>query len=95
MEQILSQQNIAEKIALHFENHIVFFPVRHHSPVCSYQLRNTIEAYQPEIILIEGPENANDLIPVLTDEKTTLPAAIYYFYKDKKKYISEDAEDYH
>ncbi len=95
MEQILSQQNIAEKIALHFENHIVFFPVRHHSPVCSYQLRNVIKLYQPEIILIEGPENANDLIPVLTDEKTTLPAAIYYFYKDKKKYVSEDAEDYH
>ena len=95
MEQILSQQNIAEKIALNFQNQVVFFPVRHHSPVCSYQLRKTIEAYQPEIILIEGPENANDLISVLTDEKTVLPCAIYYFYKDKKKYISEDAEDYH
>ncbi|MBR1554558.1 MAG: hypothetical protein IJ644_04095 [Oscillospiraceae bacterium] len=95
MEQILSQQNIAEKIALNFQNQVIFFPVRHHSPVCSYQLRKTIEACQPEIILIEGPENANDLISVLTDEKTVLPCAIYYFYKDKKKYISEDAEDYH
>ena len=95
MEQILSQQNIAEKIELNFQNQVVFFPVRHHSPVCSYHLRKTIEAYQPEIILIEGPENANDLISVLTDEKTVLPCAIYYFYKDKKKYISEDAEDYH
>ena len=74
---------------------VIFFPVRHHSPVCSYQLRQMIKAYQPEIILIEGPENANNLIPVLTDEKTRLPAAIYYFYKDKKKHISEDAEDYH
>lgn len=78
-----------------FTNQVLFFPVRHHSPVCSYQLRKTIKLYQPEIILIEGPENANDLIPVLTDDKTRLPAAIYYFYKDKKKYISEDAEDYH
>ncbi len=95
MEQILSQQHIAEKITLDFQNQIVFFPVRHHSPVCSYQLRNVIARYQPEIILIEGPENANNLIPVLTDEKTVLPAAIYYFYKDKKKYISEEAEDYH
>lgn len=72
-----------------------FFPVRHHSPVCAYQLRNYVRGYQPELILIEGPENANDLIPVLTDEHTTLPAAIYYFYKDKKQYVSEEAEDYH
>ena len=95
MKQIFTQQEITEKISLDFQNQVLFFPVRHHSPVCSYQLRKTIEAYQPEIILIEGAENANDLIPVLTDEKTKLPAAIYYFYKDKKKYVSEEAEDYH
>jgi len=35
---------------------VLFFPVRHHSPVCSYQLLRTIELYSPEIILIEGPE---------------------------------------
>ena len=74
---------------------LVFFPVRHHSPVCSYQLTRVIAAYQPEIILIEGPENANELIPILSDERTTLPAAIYYFYKDKKKYVSDEARDFH
>ncbi|MDE7121761.1 MAG: hypothetical protein K2O42_06335, partial [Oscillospiraceae bacterium] len=77
------------------QNPVILFPIRHHSPVCSYHLRQMIQDYQPEMILIEGPENANGLIPVLTDEKTQLPAAIYYFYKDKKKYVSEDAEDYH
>ncbi|MBR1529659.1 MAG: hypothetical protein IJ642_10225 [Oscillospiraceae bacterium] len=95
MNAILSQQETAEKISLDFQNQVLFFPVRHHSPVCSYHLRNVIKTYQPEIILIEGPENANALISVLTDEKTVLPCAIYYFYKDKKKYISEEAEDYH
>ena len=73
---------------------VKLFPVRHHSPVCSYQLRRMIAEFEPECILIEGPENANHLISVLTDEYTTLPSAIYYFYKDKKKYISEDAESY-
>lgn len=77
------------------ENPVILFPIRHHSPVCSYHLRRMIRAYQPEVILIEGAENANDLIPVLTDEATKLPVAIYYFYKDKKKYVSEEAEDYH
>lgn len=73
---------------------LLLFPVRHHSPVCSYQLIRAIAEFRPDVILIEGPENANDLIPVLTDERTELPCALYYFYKDKKKFISEDAEDY-
>ena len=73
---------------------LLLFPVRHHSPVCSYQLLRAVEEFSPTVILIEGPENANELIPVLTDERTELPAAIYYFYKDKKKLVSEDAEDY-
>lgn len=74
---------------------LVFFPVRHHSPVCSYQLVRTIAQYQPDCILVEGPENANELIPILTHEDTQLPAAIYYFYKDKKKYVSEEGQDFH
>ena len=73
---------------------VLFFPVRHHSPVCSYQLVKAAREYRPEIILIEGPEDANGLIPVLTDKGTELPAAIYCYYKDKKKLISHDAEDY-
>ncbi len=95
MELLFSQQEIAERIPFAWTQQVIFFPVRHHSPVCSYHLRKAFALYQPEIVFIEGPENANELIPVLTDEKTTLPAAIYYFYKDKKKYVSEQAEDYH
>ncbi|MDE5753651.1 MAG: hypothetical protein K2H89_03795, partial [Oscillospiraceae bacterium] len=97
-KNILQNTAIADQIFLDpdlAENQVILFPVRHHSPVCSHQLRKMIALYQPEIILIEGPENANDLIPVLTDEKTELPAAIYYFYKDKKKYVNENAEDYY
>ncbi|MBQ8966682.1 DUF5682 family protein [Ruminococcus sp.] len=73
---------------------LLLFPVRHHSPVCAFQLRRAVEEFSPTVILIEGPENANELIPVLTDEQTELPAAIYYYYKDKKKLVSEDGEDY-
>lgn len=73
---------------------LLLFPVRHHSPVCSYQLIRAAEEFSPTAILIEGPENANDLIPVLTDENTALPAALYYFYKDKKKLVGEEGEDY-
>ena len=89
MERILPD---GEVFAISGSEPVLFFPVRHHSPVCSYQLVRTITAYAPDCILIEGPENANKLIPVLTDEATQLPAAIYYFYKDKKHYIDEEEE---
>ena len=86
--------NAGELLDYNPKGQLLLFPVRHHSPVCSYQLLRAVEEFSPTVILIEGPENANDLIPVLTDERTELPAAIYYFYKDKKKLVSDEAEDY-
>ena len=44
---------------------ILYFPIRHHSPVCSFHLQRAVEEYQPDCILIEGPQNAGHLIPVL------------------------------
>ena len=41
-------------------SNIIFFPIRHHSPACSYHLKNLIKEYQPDCILIEGPIEAND-----------------------------------
>ena len=41
---------------------VLYFPIRHHSPVCSYHLQKAAEAYRPDCILIEGPENAEPLI---------------------------------
>ncbi|MBR1864770.1 MAG: hypothetical protein IJ806_11875 [Ruminococcus sp.] len=84
----------SELIRFDTRGQVMFFPVRHHSPVCSYHLINAIRAYEPEIILIEGPDTADGLIDVLTDPKTVLPAAFYYFYKDRKKLVSEDGGDY-
>lgn len=94
MERILPDSVYVEIESFGFDSECLLFPIRHHSPVCSYQLLRTIREYGPDIILVEGPDNANDLIPVLTDEETKLPAAFYYFYKDKKKLISDEAEDY-
>ncbi|MCM1507769.1 MAG: DUF5682 family protein [Ruminococcus flavefaciens] len=94
MEKILRDSKVTEMIPYNLSGKYLLFPVRHHSPVCSYQLVRTIREYQPEIILIEGPENANCLIPALVNEKTKLPSAIYYYYKDTKKLVSEDGNDY-
>lgn len=94
MEGIRSKLEAAQMIECDFDAPLFLYPVRHHSPVCSYHLKSVIARYRPDMILIEGPENANDLIDVLADEHTRLPAAIYYFYKDKKKLISDEGEDH-
>lgn len=93
MEGILRGQEIF-KVAFDWQQPVVFFPIRHHSPACSYHLGKTIEKYQPDCILIEGPENANHLIPVLTDPDTIPPVALYYSYRDSSGLISGEKEDY-
>src|SRR5579872_6888017 len=59
-----------------------WFPVRHHSPAVARHLEAAILARRPSLVLIEGPSEANDLIPHLTDPQTRPPVAIYSSYRD-------------
>ena len=61
----------------------IYFPIRHHSPVCSYHLLQLIEAYKPDSILIEGPESGNPFLSVLVDEATIPPVSLYYTYESE------------
>lgn len=103
MERVLRGQEslaVTEELAVHpgtvydLSRPVLYFPVRHHSPVCSFQLKRTIEAYGPDCILIEGPQNAEHLIPVLTHPDTRPPLALYYAYQDKEGIISQEKKDY-
>ncbi len=73
---------------------LLFFPVRHHSPACAFHLKRALEAYRPDCILIEGPENANPMIPVLAHPDTEAPVALYYSYRDRDGLVSSRKEDY-
>ncbi len=55
---------------------IHLFPVRHHSPRAAACLRALLDQVRPRLLLIEGPSDANALIPVLTDAQTEPPVAI-------------------
>ncbi|WP_195469121.1 DUF5682 family protein [Clostridium sp. D43t1_170807_H7] len=82
------------KKSFNFNSNIVFFPVRHHSPACSYHLKNVINKYNPEIILIEGIIDGNKIKEFLCDEESKAPFAIYYSYYDSKGYISDEKKRY-
>lgn len=84
---------LEEKASTSQEN-VVYFPVRHHSPACSYHLKKVIETYKPEAILIEGPSNANHLIPTLVHEESKTPLSIYYAYSDSERLLDEEKGKY-
>ncbi len=85
MERILRSQEMAE---------IILLPVRHHSPACAYHVERMIEEVQPGVILVEGPVNADPLIPVMVHGDTKPPFAIYYSYHDQSGRISEEKSHY-
>lgn len=99
MDELLRGEKISEieekaKNGYDLSAPVLFFPVRHHSPVCAFHLKKAIEAYAPDVILIEGPENANILIPTLTDPESKAPMAFYYAYRDSRGYIGEKKAAY-
>jgi hypothetical protein len=59
-----------------FEGEIFFAPVRHHSPACSIALKALIMEQKPAVVLIEGPDNFDSLLPLLRDPRTRPPVAI-------------------
>jgi hypothetical protein len=61
---------------------LYWFPVRHHSPAVARHLETVIQVRRPKLVFIEGPHEANDLIPHIVDAKTKPPVAIYSCYRD-------------
>lgn len=105
MEQLLRSQEIPAltgeyrveippELLYNVDHPVLYFPVRHHSPACSFHLEKAVEDYKPDLILIEGPENADALIPVLLHEDTKPPLALYYAYRDRAGLLTEKKGDY-
>lgn len=76
METILRSEEMAE---------IMLIPVRHHSPACACHIKKIFAQWKPDAVLVEGPDNANALLPVMVHSDTRAPFAIYYAYHDKAK----------
>lgn len=99
MEGLLCSQEMAEidelfKSAFNLEAKLVLFPVRHHSPACSFHLKKVIDTYNPDIILIEGPSDTKNVLKFIEHEESEAPLCIYYSYSDKKGVIGEKGGKY-
>ena len=58
------------------------FGVRHLSPAAAWHLRRLLDQVRPKLVLIEGSDDADDLIPHIISPKSKLPIAILAYTAD-------------
>ncbi|MFL5706190.1 MAG: DUF5682 family protein, partial [Ktedonobacteraceae bacterium] len=64
---------------------ITVFGVRHHGPGCARSLRAALEQLQPDMVLVEGPPDAQDVLPLLTHRDMRPPVALLIYAPDNPK----------
>src|SRR5215510_14467081 len=70
-----------------------YFPIRHHSPACSWHLAKLIRELKPSAVLVEGPSSFTPFIPTILDPGTKPPVAIYTHYIDVERKLYKRAEN--
>jgi Family of unknown function (DUF5682) len=54
----------------------ILLGVRHHGPGSARAVRRALSAYQPQVVLIEGPPEADPLVPLAGNEEMRAPVAL-------------------
>ena len=78
----LDVKHVEETVDQIIADPLYWFPVRHHSPATALHLKAAIMERKPKIILIEGPSESNELIPILQDAQAKPPVAVYSCFED-------------
>lgn len=58
---------------------ISVFGIRHHGPGCARSLRAALEQLEPDIVLVEGPPDAQNVLPLLTSAEMKPPVALLIY----------------
>ncbi|MER2250917.1 DUF5682 family protein [Methylorubrum podarium] len=64
---------------------IRLFGIRHHGPGSARSLRAALDALNPDCLLIEGPPDADALIPLSLQEGMTPPVALLVYRPDRPR----------
>ena len=59
------------------------FGIRHHGPGSARSLLEALEKLEPDCLLVEGPPEADELIPFVSDEALQPPVALLLYPKDE------------
>lgn len=61
---------------------LYWFPIRHHSPACAWQVRQSLLQRRPRQVFIEIPAQFQDVLPLVTASDTHPPVALYSSFTD-------------
>jgi Family of unknown function (DUF5682) len=64
---------------------ITIFGIRHHGPGCARSLRSALHALTPDIVLVEGPPDATDVLPLLMHQAMRPPVALLIYMPDRPR----------
>ena len=64
---------------------VTLLGIRHHGPGSARSLRAALEELQPNVVLIEGPPDADEFIPLVAHAKTEPPIALLVYAADDPK----------
>lgn len=59
------------------------FGIRHHGPGCARSLRAALEQLEPDIVLVEGPPDAQEVLPLLVSQEMKPPVALLIYSPDQ------------
>ena len=59
------------------------FGIRHHGPGCARSLLAALAALEPDIVLVEGPPDAQEVVSLLTHEEMCPPVALLVYAPDQ------------
>ena len=62
---------------------IHIFGIRHHGPGCARSLRLALEELEPDIVLVEGPADVSDVLPLLIHQDMQPPVALLVYAPEK------------
>jgi hypothetical protein len=61
------------------------FGIRHHGPGSARSVRAALEAYVPDVVLVEGPADADPLLPLVAADGMRPPVALLAYAADDPK----------
>jgi hypothetical protein len=64
------------------EAQVFLFGIRHHGPGSARRLVEALDALEPVAVLIEGPADASNLLPMLADPEMVTPVALLTYAED-------------
>jgi len=59
------------------------YGIRHHGPGCARSLASALAAWRPDCVLVEGPPDANELLPLAADPQMQPPVALLGYVADR------------